>query len=372
MPIASSESCGSDLTFGDSTRKMRDAMPEPRALPGDASLYEHDVRNAADSERATFSVPSCPVCDGTEARRRFDIDGFPHCVTVCNECGLGRLHPLPDAEAVRGYYPDEYYGEPGVKFQPLVEGLVRAVGARHVSFLTAGLPSGARVLDVGCGRGVLLGALADSGYEVHGIEISEEAARGADSRASIRIAPTVAAADYPEAYFDQVIIWHVLEHLADPRGTLDAVRRILKPGGRLIVAVPNFSSLQARVTGAAWFHLDLPRHLYHFPLAGLRILLDRTGFEVGAAHHFSLRQNPFGWVQSLLNKISWLPRNGLYVLLHRHRPQAEKPYPGYLRGWLWLCLAVSVPLAALLTLLETGLRSGATVHVVANRPTSSE
>jgi len=351
---------------------MRDPMSQPKALPSDASLYEHDVRLVAASERDTFSVPSCPVCDGTEARRRFEIEGFPQCVTVCNGCGLGRLHPLPDAETVRGYYPNEYYGEPGVKFQPLVEGLVRAVGARHVAFLTAGIPDGARVLDVGCGRGVILGALADRGYEVHGIEISEEAASGADARASVRIAPTVAAADYPEDYFDQVIIWHVFEHLADPRGTLDAVRRILKPGGRLIVAVPNFSSLQARASGAAWFHLDLPRHLYQFPLAGLKTLLDRTGFEVGAAYHFSLRQNPFGWIQSLLNKISFLPRNGLYVLLHRQHPRAQKPYGARMRGCLWICLALGTPLGALLTLLGTALRSGATVHVVAHRPGSAE
>lgn len=373
FPLTTESTTGRDipLTFSDANCKMRAPMSQPETPLSSASLYEHDVRSVANSERTTFSVPPCPVCDGTEARRRFEIEAFSQCVTVCNECGLGRLHPLPDPETVRSYYPDEYYGEPGVKFQPLVEGLVRAVGARHVAFVTAGIPDGARILDVGCGRGVILGALADRGYEVHGIEISEEAASGADPRASVRIASTVAAADYPEAYFDQVIIWHVFEHLADPRGTLDAVHRILKPGGRLIVAVPNFSSLQARLSGAAWFHLDLPRHLYQFPLAGLKTLLGRTGFEVGAVHHFSLRQNPFGWIQSLLNKISFLPRNGLYVLLHRHPLGTPKPYDARMRGWLWLCLAISSPLAGLLALLGTALRSGATVHVVARRSDSA-
>jgi len=343
-------------------------MSQPNHSSTDANLYEHGVRDIARSERVTLSVPPCPVCDGTEARRRLEIEGFPQCMTVCNQCGLGRLHPLPDPETVRGYYPDEYYGEPGVKFQPLTERIVRAVGARHVAFLTAGLPKGARVLDVGCGRGVILGALADRGYEVHGVEVSEEAARGADSRAVVRIAQTVDEADYPECHFDQVIIWHVFEHLADPRGTLQAVFRILKPGGRLIVAVPNFSSLQARLTGDAWFHLDLPRHLFQFPLAGLKTLLRRAGFEVGAEHHFSLRQNPFGWLQSVLNKFSSLPRNGLYVLLHHRRPGAKAPYDARVRIWLWLSLVLGSPFGLLLTLLCTALRSGATVHVVAKRP----
>jgi len=174
---------------------------------------------------------------------------------------------MPGREEVRGFYPEQYYGEPGTKFQPLVERLVRLVGERHISFLTRFLAPGGRVLDVGCGRGVILGPLADRGFEVHGVEISAEAAQGADPRAEIRIASSLGDAGYEAGFFDQVVIWHVLEHVADPRGTLEEVARILRPGGRLIVAVPNFSSAQARWTGAAWFHLDLPRHLYHFPLA---------------------------------------------------------------------------------------------------------
>ena len=69
-----------------------------------------------------------------------------------------------------------------------------------------------------------------------------------------------------EGHPDQVIVWHVLEHLDEPRATVAEIRRITRPGGRLIVAVPNYSSLQARWAGAAWFHLDLPRHLHHFPV----------------------------------------------------------------------------------------------------------
>lgn len=107
------------------------------------------------------------------------------------------------------------------------------------------------MLDVGCGRGVILGALADRGIEAHGVEISAEAARGADPRAEIRIAPPLADASYAAEYFDEGVIWHVLEHLDDACGTLLEIHRILRPGGRRIVAVPNFSSAQARWSGAA-------------------------------------------------------------------------------------------------------------------------
>jgi len=312
-------------------------------------------------------VPPCTVCGGEQAHPGFEIEGFASRLVVCAGCGLGRLHPLPAPEEIRAFYPDEYYGEPGSKFQSAIERLVRWVGVRHLAFLTAGLARGSRVLDVGCGRGVILGALVDRGFEAHGTEIGAEAVRGADPRAEIRIASQLRDAAYAAESFDEVVVWHVLEHVADPRGTLEEAARILRPGARLVVAVPNLSSLQARWSGAAWFHLDLPRHLYHFPLAALRRLLRDTGFEVVSEHHFSLRQNPFGWIQSALNRCPRLPRNALYGMLQKRRPGEAPPYDARLRRRMWLALVLGAPVALALTLLETLLRSGGTVHLVARR-----
>ncbi len=249
----------------------------------------------------------------------------------------------------------------------MIERLVRLVGTRHIGFLSRNLEPGAKVLDVGCGRGVLLGELADRGFEVHGQEIIAEAARGADPRAEIRIASSVAEAGYEDASLDEVIIWHVFEHLRDPRGSLEAVHRALKPGGRLVVAVPNFESAQARWTGAAWFHLDLPRHLYHFPASALRRLLSEVGFEVLSEHHFSLRQNPFGWMQSVLNCFPGLPRNGLYALLHSRSARGSLPFDARTRFWLRFWMIVGAPFGLLATGIETIARSGATVHMVARK-----
>jgi SAM-dependent methyltransferase len=277
------------------------------------------------------------------------------------------LHPQPDAEEIAGFYPPEYYGETGSKFEPLVEALVRVVAARHVRFLARGVPRGGRVLDLGCGRGVLLGAFADLGFEVHGVEVSQAAVQGADPRVQIRIATRLMEAGYPSEFFDQVVIWHVLEHLADPRETLEEVHRILKPNGRVVVSVPNFSSLQARWAGPAWFHLDLPRHLFHFPVEALRMLLENTGFDCVSEHHFSLRQNPFGWVQSFLNRSRAWPRNSLYTMLQRGHTAENRRLGWMTRLRLRAAYFAGMPIALVFAVAAASLRRGATVHIVARR-----
>lgn len=342
-------------------------MPDRATVSHTAELYAGRVHRLAREDHPDCTIPPCIICAGERARPAFQLEGVDSPVVICSRCGLGFFHPMPGPAEVREFYPSDYYGEPGSKFRPSIERLVRAVGRRHIGYLSTGLEPGARVLDVGCGRGVVLGPLADRGFEVHGIEISADAVRGADPRAEIRIVDRLVDAGYPDDYFDEVVIWHVLEHLNDPRETVEEVGRILKPGGRLIVAVPNLSSLQARWAGAEWFHLDLPRHLYHFPLSALNQLLRNAGFEVGEDHHFSLRQNPFGWIQSFLNRKSSLPRNGIYELLHRRGAGALPPFDAWTRIRLWFWLIVLAPVGITLCILAAVFRTGATVHVSARR-----
>jgi SAM-dependent methyltransferase len=331
------------------------------------SLYNRGVKTVLPPGDAPIQTQPCPVCGQTGARPTFAIEGLEARVVTCVGCGLGSIFPQPDAATIAGFYPPEYYGHTGAKFEPLVESLVRLVAARHVRFLARRLPRGGRVLDLGCGRGVLLATFANMGFEVHGVEVSETAAQGADPRVELRFASRLADAQYPAEFFDQIVIWHVLEHVPDPRETLQEAHRILKPGGRVVVAVPNFSSWQARWAGPAWFHLDLPRHLFHFPVEALRSLLENCGLECLSEHHFSLRQNPFGWVQSLLNKSHSWPRNALYTMLQRGHEQERPTLDRRTRLKLRAAYCLGMPPALALSMVAAAFRRGATVHVVARR-----
>jgi 2-polyprenyl-3-methyl-5-hydroxy-6-metoxy-1,4-benzoquinol methylase len=135
-------------------------------------------------------------------------------------------------------------GAPGkfIKWLPLIVGFLRS--------------------DVG---ELLLIQLAQLGHECHGSERSELAAQRARKTVGLRIYTTPLAQSGLEPHsFDLVILWHVLEHLEEPEQYLSLINHMLRPGGLLLLEVPNYSSLQSQFSGKHWFHLDLDRHLYHF------------------------------------------------------------------------------------------------------------
>ncbi len=370
-----SDTSSNEIRHG-SLRQPQDALAEIESLEhllreADSQsllatpIPEHPAVRLVTGDRPV-ATPPCIACHSTSAQRLYSIEGVSEELIECRNCGLGSLFPMPTAERIQSFYPAEYYGEPTAKFEPLVEFGVRLGAKMRVESLVGDLPGGSRVLDIGCGRGVMLRALLDLGHEAHGVEIAPEAASGADPRAQIRIAPELTEARYDESSFDAVIMWHVLEHLPNPEKTLAEIRRILRPGGRLILAVPNFGSLQSQRTGHDWFHLDLPRHLYHFTPETLQRLLASNKFHYESVRHMAMLQNSFGWLQSFLNRVSGTPRNSLYSMLHRG---GEHPVVKNLSRWqrcqlkfgYWLGL----PIAAAVSLLEAATRQGGTIAITA-------
>jgi hypothetical protein len=121
-----------------------------------------------------------------------------------------------------------------------------------------------------------------------------------------------------------VVLWHSLEHFDDPEAALARIRGWLRPGGRLVVAVPDLASVQARIGGDRWFHQDVPRHRTHFTPRGLAALLERTGFDLDRTHHLLVEQNPLGMWQTLLNRLTG-ERDFAFRLIKRDLADVSAP-----------------------------------------------
>lgn len=296
----------------------------------------------------------CAVC-GAALRTRFPSVLDPQTreeffILACPACGLGHTSPQP--RDLSPYYAEAYYGpRHGFTGNYCVHRRLRWV---H-SLLGAGRHR--KLLDVGCGDGAFLLAAQKSGWSGIGTERDLEPAR----KSGLEVFPDVGSAAASGPY-DCITLWHVLEHMPDPRATLHHCRNSLRPEGILLVAVPDAASLQARAFGAQWFHLDVPRHLYHFTRRSLAKLLRATGFIAVRAWHQEFEYDLLGWSQSALNALGF-PPNLLFRALTGRAADAGKLSLAF--NWIYGAgfSALALPLVPLGSL----LRRGGTL-IVAARP----
>jgi len=148
------------------------------------------------------------------------------------------------------------------------------------------------------------------GFAVEGTERSAEAAAQAPAEIPVHVGDLLDIV-LPKESYDVITVWHVFEHVRQPSETIRKIRSLLRPGGRLIIAVPNAQSTQAKRYGLHWFHHDPPRHLFGFGPVSLKLLLTENGFDIEKISTYSLEQNPFGEIQSRLNARG-VPRDRLY------------------------------------------------------------
>jgi SAM-dependent methyltransferase len=275
----------------------------------------------------------------------------------CERCGSavttgGRAPELHDQGAYRPGNPRLY---------ALARPLLAAFDRQRLRMITELAPPPARLLDAGAGRGRFVGTAQAAGYQAEGIEPSR---RGVEATGAPIMQTTIEAAQIPAQSLDVVSLWHVLEHLDDPRAALHRIHSWLKPDGGLVIGVPNLDSWQARIGGERWYHLDVPRHRTHFTAAGLSALLAATGFEPVRTHHLLAEHNPFGMWQSVVNRITRNPSYA-YNALKRNAPLRSSDLAVTL-----LALPLVVP-AALLELVAGLARRGGTIAVLARRAGSA-
>lgn len=220
---------------------------------------------------------SCPLCGGRCAPR-FSICGFS--IHRCSRCDLERVWPLPDDDALRSIYTQSYFRGPGAGYADYYARERSSAAKKSATRLDRaaelGVTSG-RYLDVGCAAGFFLEHAQDRGFEVVGVEPSDEARAAASAKVQPYI---VASIDGVRGDFDLITLWDVLEHLRDPLETLSALAPRLRPGGLLGVVVPVLGSINTRVAPTTWDQYKPPEHLWYFSPNAMRKCLQRSGFDV--------------------------------------------------------------------------------------------
>jgi len=282
----------------------------------------------------------------------------------CSRCGSAALTG-PGSEAGVGLH-EAGAGVPArTGFERPLERVRRITARRRVRLLGRIEPRD-RVLDVGAGRGGLLAALAERAGGASGIEPSHGAFAAARSR-GVRVENvSIERAEVEPRSQDLVILWHVLEHLDGPAEALRRIHRWMAEEGRLVIAVPNLGSLQARLGGDRWFHQDVPRHRTQFTLEGIDRLLRRSGFAPARIRHSVIDQGALGMWVTLLNRLT-AQANVPLRFLKRDLHYSSRAQAG--RDAL-VTVALGLPLALVAVLLEAGAaiaRRGGSV-VVEARP----
>jgi len=314
-------------------------------------------------------VSACLLCGGTRAAplfrasdRLYGTTAEEFAVVRCGDCGLMRLDPPPPPERLARYYPESYWFSPDRSAPGRLEEAYRRLVLRdHVQFVERALRSTRAqgpLLDAGCGGGLFLRLLRERGFRGVGLDVSAQAAALAWRRLSVpAVCAVLERAPFRPASLAALTMFHVLEHLYDPRAYLIAARELLAPDGRLVVQTPNAACWQFRLLGRAWNGIDVPRHLVDFRAADLERLIESCGFEIVRRKHFSLRDNPAGLATSLAPRLDPMAR--------RVRAQKEGASSRLIKDLAYLALTLA---AAPLAIAEAACRAGSTIMIEARRP----
>jgi 2-polyprenyl-3-methyl-5-hydroxy-6-metoxy-1,4-benzoquinol methylase len=266
---------------------------------------------ASAPSRAAAVEPKCPLC----RQRASTLHVLPHTTAwQCSaaDCGLGFADPQLGDDDLRAAYRALYYPErghdsaagfestPGEIHRELIRYLIGTLGAARV-----------RVLDYGCGHGALAGAAREAGLDACGIEADPQARASAEREWRIPVFEHIAALRraQPEARFDAIALWQVIEHLREPWAELTRLRELLSPTGRLVVATPNSRGLKARVQRARWVNFANPTHLYYFSDASLARVARQAGLAIEARIHVPAAYPHHGALRRLAQR--WLRASGL-------------------------------------------------------------
>jgi 2-polyprenyl-3-methyl-5-hydroxy-6-metoxy-1,4-benzoquinol methylase len=274
-------------------------------------------------EELSVHYTICPVCgsdklkhtlyakDYTVSEKEFDI-------WECGNCTLRFTQDVPDANSIGPYYQSTDY----ISHTDNSEGFINRVyhfirkltlgDKRRLILSATGLKIG-KLLDIGAGTGFFVQHMQLNGWQTTGLEPDDATRERAALLNKVNLLPADVFYSLPAESFHVITMWHVLEHVHDLHPYLEQLKGVLKPGGLIFIAVPNYTSYDAAIYNSYWAAYDVPRHLYHFSPESIKQLLAMHGLQVQSIR--SMRYDSF-YISFLSEKYKkGNPIHGFFVAL---------------------------------------------------------
>ena len=235
-----------------------------------------------------INYSNCECCNSSNlgpylSAKDYSISQEEYEIWTCKNCGFHFTQNVPDQDHIAPYYKSEDYISHSDTKKGIINNLyhrIRSIMLDRKFRLVEKYSQGGTLLDYGSGTGYFPGYVKHKGKKVEAIEIDPKARAYAKEKFDLDVLDPISLNDgsIRNGQFDVVSLWHVMEHLYDPKSYLSRFHDVLAENGHLIIAVPNLESSDANYYGKFWAAYDLPRHLWHFSPKSMTKMVSEAGF----------------------------------------------------------------------------------------------
>ncbi|MFI5188489.1 MAG: class I SAM-dependent methyltransferase [Chitinophagales bacterium] len=239
---------------------------------------------------STIHYTHCPVCGSTLihpvlSAKDYTVSEKNFSIWQCDACSLRFTQDVPDIDTIGEYYKSENYISHTNTSKGLINRLYQLIRKRTLKqkrklvIKITGIKQGA-LLDLGSGTGAFVNEMKINGWNVTGLEPDPGAREVARETFNCELKNTNELFHLPQNSFNAITLWHVLEHVHDLQNYVRQLKNLLQQNGKIVIAVPNYTSFDASAYKEYWAAYDVPRHLYHFSPSAIKFLIETNGMKI--------------------------------------------------------------------------------------------
>ena len=232
---------------------------------------------------------NCPVCGSAAIHplltvKDYSVSKEDFVIWQCSSCSLRFTQDAPDEKSIDKYYQSpDYISHTNTNkgwINKLYQSVRRYTLHQKANLIINETVKQGNILDLGAGTGAFLNTMKQKGWKIVGVEPGKSARQQAKNLFDLDFSETSFLNQLPEKSFDAITLWHVLEHVHQLHLYVERLKNLLKPNGKIFIAVPNYQSLDNSVYKLYWAAYDVPRHLYHFTPESVDVLMKQHGLKV--------------------------------------------------------------------------------------------